>query len=389
MGHHDLTLPPCSQNHILNILMAVGRLPALIFHVMTKKLSLLASLSLIFTLPSYGLKSGDEVAVDALAQADFIQGKAPEKWNKNEVYIFECWATWCGPCIAAIPHMDKLYDKYHEKGLNVYGMNVLEDGREKVSKFVNKKGDGMSYPVAYVGRDGEFDTSWIKAAGVRGIPHAFVVKNGKLILTAHPQLLKEDLIIALLAGGEKEKAAIQKLQSVKASKEEITKAVQVFRAATYKKDLNAMRAAYKEIEKLIPNNRKLADFQIEIMLMAKDWAGIEKITNSMDETQTPAIARNLGFRLDGSKEIPDSLRKMILTSLKSPKKKNFFDAAIVARQLWALGEKEQARAFAKKLIKNNPQIPEKVATDFANSFETDHPNSIRELSKALGAAMKK
>ena len=50
------------------------------------------------------------------------------------------------------------------------------------------------YPVAYTGPDSAFEKDWLKAGGVRGIPHAFVVKNGKLLFTTHPKQLTDQLV---------------------------------------------------------------------------------------------------------------------------------------------------------------------------------------------------
>ena len=156
------------------------------------------------TVSSFAQKPGDTVTPDALGKLDWIQGEAPAAWEPGKVYILECWATWCGPCIAAIPHVDGLYDKYAGKGLRVIGVNVWEDGKEKVAGFVKQKGEGMSYPVAYTGKGGAFETEWLKPAGVKGIPHAFVVKDGKVVLASHPMQLSAELIEGLLAGGEAE-----------------------------------------------------------------------------------------------------------------------------------------------------------------------------------------
>lgn len=101
--------------------------------------------------PMLALQPGDAVTLEALTKAEIVKGEAAKEWKANQVYVQECWATWCAPCVAAIPHVDSLYDKCHGKGLNVVGVNVFEDGNEKVAKFVQKKGDGMSYPVAYTG----------------------------------------------------------------------------------------------------------------------------------------------------------------------------------------------------------------------------------------------
>jgi len=138
-----------------------------------------ASLFLAASLPAFAQKPGDSVTPDALSKLEWVQGAAPTAWEPGKVYILECWATWCGPCVAAIPHVDELFDKYQEKGLRVIGVNVREDGKDKVEAFVKNKGDGMSYPVAYTGKGGVFETEWLKPADVSGIPHPRAAARGK------------------------------------------------------------------------------------------------------------------------------------------------------------------------------------------------------------------
>lgn len=167
------------------------------------------------------LNPGDAVKPDAIGAATFIQGEAPKEWEKDKVYILECWATWCGPCVQMIPHMNELYTELKGQGLRVIGMNVMEDDKAKVEAFVKGKGEGMSYPIAFVGKDGPFNDEWLKPAGVNGIPHAFVVKNGKLLLAIHPSALTKELVGDLIAGGDKEATALKQFTEAAAAKEKI------------------------------------------------------------------------------------------------------------------------------------------------------------------------
>ena len=34
--------------------------------------------------------------------------------------LVDFWATWCGPCVASLPHIQELYNKYHDKGFEVF-----------------------------------------------------------------------------------------------------------------------------------------------------------------------------------------------------------------------------------------------------------------------------
>jgi thiol-disulfide isomerase/thioredoxin len=159
------------------------------------------------------LAPGSPISTDAFSKLDWIQGSAPKTWEPGKVYLFEFWATWCGPCLAAIPHVNELHKKYAAKGLIVNGINIKEDGKEKVADFVKNKGDGMSYNVAYSGDNSPFLTEWYHPFGLRGIPTTLIVKDGKLILRSHPMKLTDEIIEAILAGGDAQEQAITRMSA--------------------------------------------------------------------------------------------------------------------------------------------------------------------------------
>ncbi len=120
-----------------------------------------------------GFSRGEKVSLDAIQNAEFIEGIAPKSWKKDELYILDCWATWCGPCVAGLPKLKEVHDAFHDKGVNIIAMNVWEDDKQRVANFVEKNLSNMPYPVAYVGEGGVFEKQWLKPAGVTGIPHVF------------------------------------------------------------------------------------------------------------------------------------------------------------------------------------------------------------------------
>ncbi len=142
------------------------------------------------------LKVGD--AAPALTVSKFVKGEAVTEFAKDKIYIIECWATWCGPCRAAIPHVSELQKKYADKGVIVIGVDVWENDPAKVEAFVKQMGEKMDYRVALDDvkdgeKNGKMAEGWLKAAGRNGIPCSFVVKEGKIAWIGHPSHLEEEL----------------------------------------------------------------------------------------------------------------------------------------------------------------------------------------------------
>ena len=137
-------------------------------------------LLLTATLSAAGLKVGDPAP--ATRPESMLQGEAVKDFKKGEIYVFECWASWCGPCVAAIPHLNDLHKKMGKKGVVITGVNVWEAERDAASAqrakdFLKAQGDKLSYRVAIGGKG--FIKDWLEAADVNGIPHAFVVAAGQ------------------------------------------------------------------------------------------------------------------------------------------------------------------------------------------------------------------
>ncbi len=123
----------------------------------------------------------------------WVKGK-PFKMNEDKLYVIEFWATWCGPCKAAMPHLSELAKKYTGKveflGVNIFESGYLDKSYEeflpKIEKFVKEMGDKMAYNVAMDTNKLYMTNRWMKAAGQGGIPTGFLVKDGKVIWIGHP-----------------------------------------------------------------------------------------------------------------------------------------------------------------------------------------------------------
>lgn len=131
----------------------------------------------------------------------WVQGEPVKEFEGDKVYMIEFWATWCGPCVQAIPHLNETYQRLKDKGFVVIGQNLGEDA-PTATKFVKSMAGKMTYRVTVDDEtDGGFMAkNWLTAAGQSGIPCAFVVnKQGKIAYIGHPMSLKESLLESLLA----------------------------------------------------------------------------------------------------------------------------------------------------------------------------------------------
>ncbi len=96
-------------------------------------------------------------------------GTAPERDGK--IIVLDFWATWCGPCKAAMPHLDELSKKY-SKDVVVIGISDEDDA--VVRKFI--KAAKHSYPQAV-----DPAATVKNAIGIQGIPHVVVLSTDGVI----------------------------------------------------------------------------------------------------------------------------------------------------------------------------------------------------------------
>ncbi|MEG2465478.1 MAG: TlpA disulfide reductase family protein [Kiritimatiellia bacterium] len=163
----------------------------------------------------FAIFATQEIPISTLP-AETIDGVAlPKAWASDELYVIECWATWCGPCIKAIPHMERLYQELKDEQFQFYGMNVSDNrDADSIRTFLAKQPTPPTYPIA-IDSDGKF----VKLLNVSGIPFACVVKEGKVLWQGNPTKLHVNMLRALRDGKtiEKEGATpVKKPQPVKA-----------------------------------------------------------------------------------------------------------------------------------------------------------------------------
>ncbi len=118
--------------------------------------------------------------------AEWLNGDAPNA--KNKVVVVDFWATWCGPCVASIPHMNDLATKFRDDvicvGISDEKRNAFDSGLEKL-KAKNITLKSFQYMVA-LDPAGKMKG----AINVRGIPHCLVMDRNWIVRwQGHPATL--------------------------------------------------------------------------------------------------------------------------------------------------------------------------------------------------------
>lgn len=89
--------------------------------------------------------------------------------------LVDFWATWCAPCISAMPELQKLHRQHAAKGFSVVGISIDEE-RDKARAFAGKK--KLAYPVFL---DATKTPAW-SVLHVRAIPAMFLVDGqGRIV----------------------------------------------------------------------------------------------------------------------------------------------------------------------------------------------------------------
>ena len=79
----------------------------------------------------------------------------------------------CGPCIAAMPGLQRLYEKYHDKGFAMVGIDPFDD-REEVKELLSAR--GITYTILFS------DKKLSSEYHVDGYPNLFLIdREGKLV----------------------------------------------------------------------------------------------------------------------------------------------------------------------------------------------------------------
>ncbi|MDM3870700.1 TlpA disulfide reductase family protein [Porticoccus sp. W117] len=97
--------------------------------------------------------------------------------KENKLVLLEFWASWCGPCRGAFPHLKRVYDEYHDKGFEIYAISLDEDHDDWLQALEEEDA-----PWINLIDEDAFDAKSALDYAVTGIPASFLItSDGKML----------------------------------------------------------------------------------------------------------------------------------------------------------------------------------------------------------------
>ncbi len=88
---------------------------------------------------------------------------------RGEAVLINLWASWCGPCRAEMPAMQKIHERYADQGFHILAVNATnQDSLSSAAAFVEEL--GVTYPILL-----DLDGSVSALYQLRALPSTFFV----------------------------------------------------------------------------------------------------------------------------------------------------------------------------------------------------------------------
>ncbi|WP_192178581.1 TlpA disulfide reductase family protein [Mesorhizobium amorphae] len=324
---------------------------------------------------------------------DWLLGEPLTNFQPGKVYIVEFWATWCGPCLAAMPHLVQLQEQYKDSGLEVIGVAADEqaptadEARTKLDAWLSEKCSNLNYRIAF-DHTGEMNKLWMEPSFSVGIPTSFVVdRDGHIAFIGHPTEL-DDVLPKVLNGSwrtsDEGKTAdtrrIAESESI-AREQALKKPINDrFRAAVEKEDWKTALSAIEEGIALMPDHLNFRQAHAHLVLhrMHDMWTGLptmrqfahDAIDRNSEHWMIAALDQLFHPNLDHSrfpsaerfaigKELSDHMLALNPPQGESPK---FWSYPAVARYYHESGNKDRAIELVELALKSLDG-PEPVADE--------------------------
>ena len=108
---------------------------------------------------------------------------------KGKTVFLNFWATWCSPCRAEMPDIQKLYEEFQQEDVVILGVAAPNLGREKSEEGIKGflEENGYTYPVVM-----DTEAEAFQAYGINSFPTTFMIDNDGNVFGYIPGQLSEE-----------------------------------------------------------------------------------------------------------------------------------------------------------------------------------------------------
>ena len=103
-------------------------------------IALLWTLLLVAACPRAAQAGGADRVAPAFVVRSFDGRTFRLQDQRGKAVVVDFWATWCAPCRASMPHLDRLQERYSASGLVVIGLSVDEEPPATVKRYAERMG---------------------------------------------------------------------------------------------------------------------------------------------------------------------------------------------------------------------------------------------------------
>jgi len=297
-----------------------------------------------------GPKVGE--AAPELRVSEWLKGEPIKGFVRGQIYVVEFWATWCGPCILAMPHLSDVQRQFADKGVTVIAVNVMEKDLDAAKALIKKMAKSVENHIALDAKapgekEGAMEKAWLGED--RGIPRCLIVdRDTKIAWIGHPTGVESPLH-AIVAG-------------------------------TY----DSLKQA--EIDKSLGE----LDHKLALALKGKKWGDVLKITEQINEIDPFIAPLYHAYRIKAWIGLGDYSAASKFVNDVAGESKDMRLVAGLINQLLHAPDKSQLNldfvlATAKKASRNGESDEPIALVALARAFEAkeDHSSAITIWKKVL------